>query len=117
MAADDLGALSDADLDAIEERVSAATPGPWYFHLLDDDWSMSLVAVSTVPDSEHTGGRAEFDPGTVVAGTLVQHPRYVDVADQRWDENAQFIAAARTDVPRLLAEVRRLRRLLDGQSA
>lgn len=114
---DDLGALSERDLKAIEERVSAATPGPWYVHLLDDDWFMNLVAVSTVPDDEHVGDRSQFDPGTVVASALVQHPRYVDVADQRWDENAQFIAAARTDVPRLLAEVRRLRRLLDERPA
>ncbi|MEV0374509.1 hypothetical protein AB0I10_32785 [Streptomyces sp. NPDC050636] len=50
----------------------------------------------------------------MVAATLIQHPRYIDVADERWDENAEFIAHAREDVPRLLAEITRLRRLIDG---
>ncbi|MBZ4321232.1 hypothetical protein [Streptomyces huiliensis] len=45
-------------------------------------------------------------------GASVQRPRYVDVADERWDENADFISHARQDVPRLVEEVRRLRRLL-----
>ncbi|WP_416983869.1 hypothetical protein [Streptomyces sp. T028] len=27
----------------------------------------------------------------------------VDVADERWDENANFIANARQDIPRLIA--------------
>jgi hypothetical protein len=39
----------------------------------------------------------------------VQQPRYVDLADGRWDENARFIAHARSDIPRLVAEIRRLR--------
>ncbi len=35
--------------------------------------------------------------------------RYVNPLDERWEENAAFIATARSDVPRLIAEVRRLR--------
>lgn len=50
-----------------------------------------------------------------MAATLVQQPRYVDVADERWDENANFIANARQDIPRLITEIRRLRRLLEAQ--
>ncbi len=115
--ADESGSLSDHELSSIEARINATTPGPWYFHLLDDDWAMNLVAISTIPDEEHVGDRANFDPGTVIAATLVQHPRYVCGADERWDENARFIAAARTDVPRLIAEVRRLRRLVRDESA
>ncbi|MFE0131973.1 hypothetical protein ACFWY6_10410 [Streptomyces sp. NPDC059037] len=106
--------LTDDDLDGIEEIAAAATPGPWHMRQLDDDHAMSLVAVSTVPDT----GRGErwpgFDHGEIVAATLVQQPRYVDAADGRWDENARFIARARQDVPRLVAEVRRLRRLLEA---
>ncbi|MDI3408815.1 hypothetical protein [Streptomyces cavernicola] len=48
----------------------------------------------------------------IVATTLVRQPRHADAADERWDENARFIAAAREDVPALVAEVRRLRQLL-----
>jgi hypothetical protein len=73
---------------------------------------MNLVAVSTVPDLGNSKYRPHFDHGEIVAATLVQAPRYVDVADERWDENALFIANAREDVPRLLAEIRRLRALL-----
>lgn len=56
---------------------------------------------------------ANFDEGEVVAGTLMQHPvRYATVADQKWEENAEFIAQARSDIPRLLEEIRRLRSYL-----
>jgi hypothetical protein len=47
-----------------------------------------------------------------VAATLVQQPRYVDSSDERWDENAHFIAAARDSIPRLIADIRRLRQQL-----
>ncbi|MGW2642942.1 hypothetical protein [Streptomyces sp. NPDC001348] len=46
--------------------------------------------------------------------TLVQQPRYVDVADERWDENANLIANARQGIPRLIAEDRRPRRILEA---
>jgi hypothetical protein len=107
--------MSDEELDDIEELALAATPGPWFVRALDDDQAMSLVAVSTRPDT----GKAErwpgFEPGEIVAATLVQHPRYVDVGDERWDENAAFIAMAREAIPRLLGEVRRLRGLIAQQ--
>ncbi|MBL7629068.1 hypothetical protein [Frankia nepalensis] len=51
----------------------------------------------------------------MIAATLVQHPRYVDVGDGRWDENAAFIAMAREAVPRLIGEIRRLREILDSR--
>ena len=43
------------------------------------------------------------------AATLVQQPRYVDHEGGRWDEDANFIAHASEDIPRLIEEVRRLR--------
>ncbi|MFF4696444.1 hypothetical protein [Streptomyces chattanoogensis] len=107
--------LSDEELAEIEERAHAATPGPWHVRQLDDGHAMSLVAISTVPDCGHGERRPGFDHRTMVAATLVQQPRYVDVADERWDENAHFIASARQDIPRLVAEIHRLRHLLAGQ--
>ena len=101
--------LLDDWLAAAEARALAATPGPWHVRYLDDEQAMNLVAVSTVPDTGLDERWPEFDHGQVVATTLVQHPRYADVADQRWDENAAFIAHAREDIPALIAEVRRLR--------
>ncbi|MFF9114254.1 hypothetical protein ACF09Y_01305 [Streptomyces massasporeus] len=106
-------ARDELDLDAIEELCGSATPGPWHVRNLDDDHAMNLVAVSTVPDT----GRAErwpgFDHRELIVATLVQQPRYVDCADGLWDQNAAFIAMARQVVPELVAEVRRLRRLVE----
>ncbi|WP_329089577.1 hypothetical protein [Streptosporangium sp. NBC_01469] len=104
--------LTDEELAAIEELAEAATPGPWFIRHLDDEVAMSLVAISTVPDTGHGERWPDFDHHEIVAATLIQHPRYVGVADGRWDENAQFIANARQDIPRLIAEIKRLRQLL-----
>lgn len=106
--------LTDEELDQLEELAAAATPGPWYMRLLDDKDAMGLVAVSTVPDIGRGERWPHFDYHEIVAATLVQQPRYVDPADERWDENARFIAAARQAVPLLVDEVRRLRAQLDA---
>ena len=103
--------LSDSDLDEIEERADAATPGPWFVRFLDDVHAMSLYAVSTKPDTGEGGRWPDFEQWTMVAATLVQEPRYADIEDERWIENARFIAHARSDIPRLITEIRRLRAL------
>lgn len=72
------------DLDAIERRTGAATPGPW--------------------TAEHRG----FD----VYETQTDHGDVVAEAGLSTND-AAFIAAARSDVPALVAEVRRLRQQLD----
>lgn len=108
--------LTDEELDELDELASAATPGPWFVRSLDDADAMSLVAVSTVPDTGLGERWPSFDHHDIVAATLVQQPRYVDAVDERWDENAHFIAAARGTVPRLVAEIRRLRQQLETTS-
>ncbi|MGI5248937.1 hypothetical protein [Actinacidiphila glaucinigra] len=105
--------LSNEELDDLDELAQAATAGPWFVRLLDDDHAMNLVAVSTVPDTGLGERWPRFDHHEIVAATLVQQPRYVDIADERWDENARFIATARESVPRLINEIRRLREQLD----
>jgi hypothetical protein len=100
------------DLDEIEELSSAATPGPWFVRNLDDEHAMNLVAASTIEDTGQGKRRPDFDHGEIIAATLVQQTRYVDCGDSRWDENAAFIAMAREAVPLLVAEIRRLRRLV-----
>lgn len=109
--------LSDAELDQIQRRADAATPGPWFVRFLDDVDAMSLVAVSTQPDTGQGERWPDFEPSTIIAATVVQEPRYVDIEDGRWDENAHFIAHARSDIPRLVAEVRRLRAQTRGGDA
>jgi hypothetical protein len=109
--------LSEEELGDIEELCEATTPGPWFVRALDDKAAMNLVAVSTTPDPGAVERWPSFDHGELVAATLVQDPRYVDVADGRWDENAAFIAMARMAVPRLVAEVRRMRARLSDEAS
>ncbi|MER6428778.1 hypothetical protein ABT272_13645 [Streptomyces sp900105245] len=104
------------DLELLEELSTAATPGPWFVRSLDDDSAMNLVAVSTAKGTDKGERWPNFDHREMIAATLIQHPRYVDCDDGRWDENAAFIAAAREAVPRLVEEVKRLRTLL-GEGA
>ena len=82
----DMAALSDERLAGIEARAKAATPGPW----CTDSWEIYQGA-------EYTAG-AEWLGETCRAG---------EMDGSRAD--AEFVAAARTDVPELLAEVQRMR--------
>lgn len=109
--------MSDDELLEIEELAELATPGPWYVHSTDDRLAANALYVSSQPENLQVdpgrGLAEEFpehvNPGVVVAITLLQNPRLADVADERWDENSQFIAASRSYVPKLILEVRRLR--------
>ena len=89
------------DLDAIEARVEAATPGPWTARLRDDMWEIndgsgsnfvSIVESCWLPD--------DCDAG--------QYGGIPDVDD------ARFIAHARTDVPALVAELRVAREVVEA---
>ena len=104
--------IDDEELRRIEERVDNTTPGPWFVRELDDAAAMSMVAISTVPDTGAGERWPNFQAEEIIALTLVQEPRYANTADERWDENASFIAHARQDVPRLIAEIKRLRSLI-----
>ena len=98
-------------LAEIETRCNATTPGPWEYENIDDGMCMNADVVRTCGD----GAVDDFpldgpyeDKERIVAITLLQAPRFASIADNRWEENAQFIAHARTDVPDLIAEIRRL---------
>ncbi len=78
--------MTDLDLDAIEARANAAAPGPpWGWAVSDDRRWVDVTARG--------------------------HDRVI--ATTYDDDLAAFIAHARTDVPALVAEVRRLRESLD----
>lgn len=117
--------LTDQELLEIEKRCSAATPGPWYPRATDDEVFSNALYVGLRPgepdiDSLHHDNRPGLFPGhkrqeppeNVVAITLLQHPLLAEVGDGLWDENTLFIAHARDDVPRLIAEIRRLKAVL-----
>ena len=79
--------ITPADLAAMEARCAAATAGPW--------------------EHEWTGYRYAIESRD---GVIAKLSEYVTMEKERMD--AEFIAASRTDIPRLLAEVRRLREQL-----
>lgn len=94
--------LTDDDLSAILDRADAATAGPWKAwvegrdHSSGDDFIQTGVE-SNSPDLYVSLSHSEGGP--VPAGS----------------NDLDFIAAARQDVPRLVAEVRRLRLERAGQ--
>lgn len=88
------------DLDALKALDQAATPGPWttpgpdtvgQWVIYDDEWTIAEARAYSHNDpmSNRPGARG---------------PGYIDP-----DANAAFIAAARTAVPALIAEVDQLR--------
>ena len=115
--------LTDADLAAIERRCTAATPGPW---------RVGALFAQCLRQHEHRRGDCDFRHYWTDDGTEIHFgpsrdglPYDGDTGDSmvagQWDyeeggvrrvEDAQFIAAARQDVPALVAEVRRLRAAL-----
>ncbi len=73
-------------LDEIEALANAATPGPW---VTTSEWTV----------------RAADDERVVTTSAYERH-----AAD------AEFVAVARSDVPLLVSEVRRLRKVLENLS-
>lgn len=81
--------LSDDELAEIARRATMATPGPWRRTKDSVDINkgrQTLIAFAKLPDPD-----------------LLPHIRY--------EQDAEFIAHARTDVPRLVAEILRLREI------
>jgi len=97
--------LSDEELVQLLEMAKKATPRPWFVRHLDDTHAMNFIGISTVADAARADRWPEFDHGEIVAATLVQEPRYVAVADGKWDENAAYIAAAADALPSLIEEL------------
>ena len=85
--------LTDDDLKEIEERVLLATKGPWITEVLD-----GYVTGHVISEHHTYGGGKSNPPSKSVTGPLTMT-----------NFDAKFIAYSRTDIPRLLREVRRLR--------
>lgn len=94
--------ISDSDIAAMEARARAATEGPWRSNWRIDDREDRLDDIATVSSVSS----AVPDSQRMVVGIL-----WYDGLHSACRENdAEFIAHARTDVPALIAEVRRLQR-------
>lgn len=83
------------DLDQLEARANAATQGPW--HVNEDGFGKHGVPTVYATDEELRYIAKCHD--------LPAHETHAPTDDRA---NARFIAAARTAVPQLIAEVRRL---------
>jgi hypothetical protein len=96
------GGMNEQELQAIEQRANGATAGPW--HWVDGETDKPFGA-------DEIGPRGSLrtvweEPAKYVGGTL---PEFIlDAEDIRRTVDATFIAHARTDVPALVAEVRKL---------
>ena len=84
MAAQYVSDISERDLELMERRSQAATPGPWISFVVGRDLEAGLNCIEV----------GYYDVMEVIGASA---------ADQ------DFIAGAREDVPRLIKEVRRLR--------
>jgi hypothetical protein len=100
------------DLDAIQARAQAATPGPWGVY---DGGDHANIGANLATLSRSTWRSdceiAEIDAETYVDSNLCPHDEGEDAeawAAQQALDDAQFIAQARTDVPALLARVQEL---------
>lgn len=113
------------DIEAIERRAQAATPGPWgackdgqctcgqvWFRdypvatVIRGDWGDDYPVVEVKP------GQTSFDPWTVDA--KMEQITYGHMPPEKAAANATFIAHARQDIPALLAERAELIEVLRG---
>jgi len=90
--------MTDDELQAIQARADAATPGPWGYMFLGGEYHVCPESTLTAVGS-----------GLRLAHVLENFDRRTEGYDPAAEPNAEFIANARSDIPALLAEVRRLR--------
>ncbi|MER5635604.1 hypothetical protein ABT095_01450 [Kitasatospora sp. NPDC002227] len=100
---------TEEELSAMEVRIAAASPGAW---------------IPVLETRGATGGASciQIAPDTAVQDDEIYLSRFTDGEqvqvgpDVQLDADLDFIASARQDMPRLIAEVRRLRAMLQGDS-
>lgn len=101
--------MTKEELDAIEARANAATPGPWVAKPVDyapDRYAGIETVYKRAPHYDEEPEEYRGAIGIVETDGGNYPPQGPD---------AVFIAAARSDVPALVAEVKRLREALERQ--
>ncbi|WP_030757796.1 hypothetical protein, partial [Streptomyces sp. NRRL F-5135] len=98
------------DLDAIEARAQAATPGPWgQYH---DGSELDYIDIAADLEETDTGFRCRRQIAVTVNEPIDNDPTHRDWTDEQdraqIHADAAFIVHARQDVPALLAAIRRL---------
>ena len=110
--------LSEQDIIAIEARANAATEGPWQVQSLlgEKDGAWYLGARAYRRRDEDLDEPPELAPGVYHDDVdVIEFDEHICGCESTTGTNPsdpEFIAHARSDVPALLAEVRRQRGLL-----
>ncbi|HZR19943.1 MAG TPA: hypothetical protein VFE51_21850 [Verrucomicrobiae bacterium] len=122
------------EIEEIEQRAERATPGPWYWrvgkHTEDKKTSDAGGLHTRTPIESFTPDGRRFDNDNVIfpAGKVGGEPYWLERFQKAnaagkptltialecvgKDEDKHFIASAREDVPALIVEIHRLRKLL-----
>ena len=95
--------LTDAELNEMERRAAAAAPAPWiaFMESRFGTGGASMIQVGQPSDVDD-----EIYVRRCIGSKQLASP------NEQLDADIDFIAAARQDVPRLIAEVRRLRAVM-----
>jgi hypothetical protein len=103
--------MNETRLAEIEERAAKATPGPWY--TVDGIWRAATAPTWVIAghNDPHLG-KGVCDALEIMEWEEGEEPCYTQS-----DSDMEFIAASRTDVPDLCAEVRRLQDKLELMEA
>ncbi len=98
--------MTDDELDRLDALAQAATPGPWQVRKHPGEFDMVRQAEWTT-----CGDPGHWDCAVTqtVHDVSVSHSH---LSSDRAMRDAAFIAASRTAIPALVAEVRRLRALV-----
>ena len=83
--------ISDDELNLIKQRCDKATKGPWISYVEGRDHSSGSNFIMT-GDENNRGDEIELIGGTI--------------------DDQEFIAHARQDIPRLINEIKRLKKLI-----
>lgn len=110
--------MTEAEIAEIEKRCEAALEGPWMVEL-NEDFSFSVLNhVETAPTisakfygDEIARRTSEFDV-TDKHGYVIHNPKMNCGISQERIATLNFLAHSREDIPKLLKEVRDLRRQL-----
>ncbi len=92
--------ISDDELSAMKARVEATTPGPW---------------TPSFEGRDHTSGDSVIFTGDQRIEIYIMAGDYKG-GGGHFQADLDFIAHARQDIPRLIAEVERLQKLLRSRS-
>ncbi|MFO0813612.1 MAG: hypothetical protein U0796_10360 [Gemmatales bacterium] len=112
--------FSDTELNAIDAVCQAASPGPWHERIFNDVAHAVQEGGFRWARADTTTGKKILFDGEVGVVMIMEIPEKPN-DDQGYrvkgivevsGPDARFIARARKDLPRLLAEVRRLLKLL-----